>query len=64
MTLTEIKNAVNNGKKVFWDNLSYQVVKDSKNQFLIKHTSGNCIGLTWADETTLNGKEKDFFIKH
>lgn len=64
MTVTEIKNAVNNGVKVYWSNLSYEVIKDSKDQYLIKHSSGNCIGLTWADNTTLNGKEEDFFIKH
>lgn len=64
MNLSEIKEAINNGKKVFWSNKSYEVVKDKKNQYLIKHSNGSCIGLTWADETTLNGKEKDFFTEN
>lgn len=60
MTLTEIKQAISEGKKVYWSNLAYQVVYKN-NDYLIKHENGSCIGLTWADDTTLNGKEEDFF---
>jgi hypothetical protein len=63
MTLQEIKQAIEDGKTVYWANLSYTVVKDKNNEYLIKHSTGNCIGLTWADGTTLNGKEADFFTK-
>jgi hypothetical protein len=34
------------------------VIKDSLNQYMIKSLSNNhCIGLTWDDGMTLNGKE-------
>lgn len=62
MDLIEIKQAIANDLKVFWGNTSYQVIKDNKDQYLIKHAGGNCIGLTWADNETLNGKQTDFFI--
>jgi hypothetical protein len=60
MTLTEIKNAVLSGKKVCWHNPAYEVIIDNKNQWMIKHIAGHCIGLTWADDVTMNGKEEDF----
>ena len=63
MTLQQIKTTIAEGKKVYWMNLSYEVIKDSKDQYLIKHSNGSCIGLTWADDTTLNGKEEEFFTK-
>jgi hypothetical protein len=64
MTLQEIKTAIQEGKNVFWSSESYQVIKDTKNQYLIKHTGGHCIGLTWEDGVTLNGKPEQFFIKN
>ena len=63
MTLIQIKQAIEEGKNVYWSNIGYKVIKDKKENYLIKHHSGNCIGLTWNDETTLNGKEEDFFIQ-
>jgi hypothetical protein len=65
MNVTEIKEAVESGKTVCWSNDGYIVLKDKKGQWLLKFIAGNghCIGLTWADEITLNGKEKDFYIK-
>lgn len=63
MNLQEIKQAIADGKTVHWSNGAYTVIKDNLGQYLIKHSAGHCIGLTWADETTLNGKEEDFFIK-
>jgi len=63
MTLPEIKAAVLEGKTVCWNNASYVVIRDSIGQWLIQYTpSGYCIGLTHRDETTMNGKESDFFI--
>lgn len=59
LTLEEIKQAINDGKKVYWSNLAHEVIKDNKGQYLIKHS----IGSTWADNTTLNVAEKDFFIQ-
>lgn len=61
MNIQEIKQAIAEGKKVYWSNLAYEVILDSKGQYLIKSGS-HCIGLTWADGITLNGKEEDFFI--
>ncbi len=63
MTLEQIKQAISEGKKVHWSSGLYEVVKDNIGQYLIKCSSNDhCIGLTWADGQTLNGKEKDFFI--
>jgi len=63
MTTTEIKQAVDNGQKVYWASLLYRVIKDSKGQYLINCTAnGSCIGLTWLDGETLNGKPEQFFI--
>ena len=63
MTLSEIKTDVDNGRVVYWSNSSYRVIRDRLNQYLILHTSGACIGLTHQDGTTLNGREKEFFVK-
>jgi hypothetical protein len=63
MTLQEIKQAIADGKSVFWKDNNYKVVLDSKGEYLLKSQSnGHCIGLTWADDVTLNGKEEDFYI--
>jgi hypothetical protein len=63
MKLNEIKDAVLAGRTVHWKNGLYRVVCDSIGQWLIvcPSTKG-CWGLTWADETTMNGKEEDFFV--
>jgi hypothetical protein len=60
MTVQEIKQAVDDGKTVHYQNGSYTVVKNF-GDYLIKHTSGHMIGLTWSDDITLNGKEEDFY---
>jgi len=65
MTVNEIKQAVAHGKTVHWSNTAYTVICDKHNQWLIQYDGAggkNCIGLTWADGTTLNGKEEDFYI--
>jgi hypothetical protein len=62
MTLQAIKTAINQGKRVFWKSEGYRVIKDSIDQYMIKCIyNGHCIGLTWRDGTTMNGKEEDFF---
>lgn len=63
MTLQEIKQAVLDGKVVCWGNDGYKVIKDNLDQWFIQHSGGNCIGLTWRNGTTLNGKENEFYIK-
>lgn len=63
MTVTEIKTAIDSGQKVYWKATNYEVIK-SRADYLIKCTNNqHCIGLTWQDEITLNGDEKDFFIQ-
>lgn len=59
ITQDEIEKMINDGRKIFWKNEGYKVVKDSLNQFLIIHHSGDCVGLKSAfwNETTCN----DFF---
>lgn len=63
MTTQQIKQAVNNGKTVYWKSPIYKVIKDTNNEYLIKCDINNhCIGLTWMDGETLNGKEDEFFM--
>lgn len=75
MTLQEIKKAITQGKQVFWKTEGYRVIRigmfrdsvalddDSSNQYLIKcDYNGHCIGLTWTDGVTMNGKEEEFFV--
>lgn len=63
MTVEEIKQAVNEGKKVYWANTAYEVVKDKYNQWFIVCTlNDDAIGLTWRDGIHLNGDESEFFI--
>lgn len=60
MTVDQIKENVNKGVDVFWQNSFYKVVK-SGDDYLIKGNNGHCIGLTWSDGITLNGNEEQFF---
>ncbi len=64
MKIAEIKRAVDEGLKVHWQNSEYVVISSSlHSRYLIRSiATGHCIGLTWADGVTLNGKEEDFFI--
>jgi hypothetical protein len=62
MTLQEIKQAIEDGKKVFWSNLAYEVIKDRIGQYLIKcHINNSYVGLTHADGITLSEREDGFF---
>lgn len=65
MTLQQIKEAVKNGQTVYWKNSLYRVVHTPRiNQWLIIcDWNESAIGLTWTDGVTLNGDEKDFFVK-
>ena len=63
MNIQQIKSALKNNQRVFWSNTSYEVIKDNIGQYLIKcHLNNTFIGLTWRDNVTMNGDEKDFFI--
>ena len=65
MNLDEIKQAIEQGKSAKWANDNYNVIKDSIGQYLIICKQNNhAIGLTWADDKTLNGKEQDFYIEN
>jgi hypothetical protein len=63
-----IKQAINTGKRVFWKNSGYEVIKDLLGQYLIVWLKGtpqaHCIGLAWNDGTTLNGKLCEFYSLH
>lgn len=66
MTLEEIKNAIDEGQRVFWKNSLYEVMKWKYEYMIIYnfgHRNQNCIGLTNQDEKTLNGEENDFYIE-
>jgi hypothetical protein len=64
MTLDEIKASVAFGLRVWWKSNIYRVIKDDIGQWLIKCTINDyCIGLTWVDGVTMNGKPEDFYIE-
>jgi hypothetical protein len=64
MTLAQIKAAVLAGRPVYWVHEGYEVMVDHIGQWLIMcHANGNCIGLTWLDGVTVNGKPDQFFTK-
>jgi hypothetical protein len=64
MNLAEIKEAIKNRNRVFWKSEIYEILKDINGQYLIKCLPNkSCIGLTWTDETTLNGEEDEFYIE-
>jgi hypothetical protein len=64
MTLTEILRAVDEGLPVHWQNPGYLVERFSDGGPCVIHclSTAHCIGLTWVDGATLNGREEDFFI--
>ena len=65
MKLDEIKKAVDEGKTVYCGNKNYIVIpyNQSMGGYAIRCLSNRyTIGLTWADNTTLNAEESDFFI--
>lgn len=65
MTLKEIKKAVDEGKTVYCKNRNYIVIpfNQSTGGYAIRCLSNrHTIGLTWADDVTLNASEDDFFI--
>ncbi len=67
MNVTEIKEAVRNGKQVKWASELYDVklhhFSSGEEQWLITCSQNNhSIGLTWVDDVTLNGKEEQFYI--
>jgi hypothetical protein len=66
MTLQEIKNAVNQGKDVFWKHDGYKVVagieKAVGKYFVVCTANSHTIGLTWRDGKTMNGAEEDFYL--
>lgn len=63
MTLSEIKQAVTDGKAVHWATANYVIIQDSIGQWLVHSTCNDCYwGLTWRDGVTMNGKPEEFFI--
>jgi hypothetical protein len=58
-----IKDAVLEGKKVYWSNNTYEVRYDEKTKdfYQICVTNNYMIGLTWQDGVTLNGKLEEFY---
>ena len=64
MRLAEILRAVDKGLPVHWQNPGYVVERPmNRGDCVIRSLStGNFIGLTWADGRTLNGKEEEFLI--
>ena len=63
MTLSEIKTALSENKRVFHSSPAYEVKRDSIGQYLIICSLNDyTIGLTHRNGETMNGKEEDFYI--
>ena len=64
MTLQEIKTAVLANQTVHWANTLYVVKYAPRiDEFLIYCLlNDTCIGLTWQDGVTMNGREDQFFV--
>ena len=67
MTVQEIKQAIDDGKKVHIYEGSYEVIKDSISQYLIHCLcNDNYVGLSGREgtkyENVANYPEKDFYI--
>lgn len=60
-TQKEIENLVSEGRKVYWKNTGYKVIKDNLGQYLIVFHSGDCVGLKseFCNKTTSN----DFILE-
>ena len=68
MTLDEIKKAVLANKTVCWRTEDYTVrMGGAFDEWYIFYRYGkrgeSCIGLTWSDGVTLNGKPEEFYIE-
>jgi hypothetical protein len=63
MNLSEIKRAISEGLRVYWQNPLYEVVLDPKtNAYYISClATGHSIKLIQSDDLTLNGAESDFY---
>ncbi len=62
MNLQEIKNAVDSGVIVHHHHAGYRVIKGAAGYMISNVYNNNCIGLTWRNGVTMNGKEADFYI--
>jgi len=63
VNLSEIKAAVLSGKTVHWKSGAYEITTDRHDQwFVVCRSTGGCWGLTWTDNTTVNGEPDDFFV--
>ena len=66
MNIKEIKDAINNDKKVYWNHKGYEVIKAQATGEYLIHCNMNdtYIGLYGRQEVPeLNGSEKDFYIE-
>ena len=62
MTLAEIKEAVDSGKKVHWASDIYVVEYDHGDYWIRCIQNDSYIGLTWMDGVTMNGEEEQFYV--
>jgi hypothetical protein len=64
MLLSEIMNAVDNSKRVYWQCSSYEVIRGGSDSgyFIRSLSTGHCIRLVQSDGKTLNGDEADFYV--
>ena len=61
MTLKEIQESIQSGRKVYWKQKNYQVIKDRIGQYLIEcQNNGSCVSLT-DSKGFLTDNETAFF---
>lgn len=63
MELHEIKAAIDAGHVVHWVSSLYSVVKGGGQYFIKCEKNNDCIGLTWLDGETMNGKPDQFYME-
>jgi len=69
MTLISIKRSIDQGKKVYWKNEGYQVIKDILGQYLIVYKYNNdcvelCSKIYFNNDLNCGTINKDFFTKN
>ena len=64
MNLEQIKKALKNGLKVYWENDGYEVLKDKLGRYLVvfKH-NGYTVGLTDLNGN-LQGNPNKFYVRN
>jgi hypothetical protein len=53
-TLEQVKQAAKDGNQVNWQGGAYTVIIGKDEQFMIKHSGGNCVGLRMSTSKAIS----------